>query len=348
MEKNNKAKQKALFPTKQMKYIQSVDEMKLLIPYLIERMSSCPRDDISFNLIEKVDYYGLVRNFKLKSKNTQNNNDTINKFKDNLLADITCLDSFIVIPTTNSVEIETQSNKGNQFKAPKVFDINGDEATLGASSSEIYLFFFDNLTDLSAFVSKNKNTNQMVFCLCINMSFFETKKWIKNSGCLNNRNFYFYFTGKSSKDINLNTNLKLVNLPRVAIISNGIIREDKCIKNINSFDINRDLVNIMSQKGYNNEEQEKVDKFINMENENKRKVVKSMNIYLKNNGFNDVHFYVRSKIKLDKIGIKKIRCYPIIYGEANISGKNLIDNLIDILNGQQLFHEIQCNVKYNN
>lgn len=348
MENRNKAKQNAIYPIKQMKYIQSVDEMKLLIPYLIERMSSCPREDISFNLIEKVDYYGLVRNFKLKSKNTQNNNDAINKFKDNLLADISCLDSFIVIPTINSVEIETQSNKGNQFIVPKVYDINGDEASLDTSSNEIYLFFFDNLTDLSVFVSRNKNTNQMVFCLCINMSFFETKKWLKNSGCLNDRNFYFYFTGKSSKDINLSTNLKLVNLPRVAIISNGIIREDKCIKNINTFDIHRDLVNIMSQKAHNNEEQVKVDKFIYMENENKRKVVKSMNIYLKNNEFNDVHFYVRSKIKLDKTGIKKIRCYPIFYGEAKISGKNLIENLIDILNGQQLFHEIQCNVKYNN
>ena len=72
----------------------------------------------------------------------------------------------------------------------------------------------------------------------------------------------------------------------------------------------------------------------------------SMNISLKNYGLNNVHFYVKSKICIDKKGIKKMRCYPVFYGEASSQGKNMIDNLINILNGQQLFYEIQCKVKY--
>ena len=69
---------------------------------------------------------------------------------------------------------------------------------------------------------------------------------------------------------------------------------------------------------------------------------------MKNIGFNDVHFYVKTKICIDKKGIKKVKCHPVFYGEANISKKKLIDNLIYILNGQQLFNEIQSKIKYNN
>jgi hypothetical protein len=288
-----------------------------------------------------------MRNFTLKSKSDQNNNDDINKFKENLLTEITSLDSFIFIPLSNAFENGVQSNKGNKFKEPKIYNIDGEEATIDASSGEIFLFFFDNLIDLSTFISRNSNSNQIIFCIIINIDFSEAKKWIKNNGLLNNKNFFFYLSEIPEKSIDSSTNIKINNLPRVAIINNGIIREDKSIKNINTFDIQRDLINNLVKKEYNKEEQAKIEKFLYLENENKRKVVKSTNIYLSNNGFNDVHFYVESKIYIDKRGIKKIKCYPIFYGEANVSAKNMIDNLITALNGQQLFHDIQCKIKYN-
>ena len=330
-----------------MKYTQSLDEMKPLISHIKDQMMPCPIDDLIFHLVEKVDYYSLIRNFTLKTKTPQNNNETLNTFKDNLLTDLASLESFIVIPTINSFDVEGQPSKGNNFKAPKVFDINGEEATLGTTSpDQYYLFFFDNVTDLGSFIARNKNINIMISCVGINMNFFETKKWIKNNGLLNNTNYSFYFTEIYKKSINSATNLKLCNLPRIALINNGVISEDKGIKSVNTFDLQRDLINKIGQNG--NEDQSKNDKWLYLENDNKRKVVKSINIYLKNIGFNDVHFYVKTKICIDKKGIKKVKCHPVFYGEANISQKKLIDNLIYILNGQQLFNEIQSKIKYNN
>ena len=347
MEKKGEAKQKSFLPVKEMKYTQSLDEMKPLISHIKDQMMPCPIDDLIFHLVEKVDYYSLIRNFTLKTKTPQNNNETLNTFKDNLLTDLASLESFIVIPTINSFDVEGQPSKGNNFKAPKVFDINGEEATLGTTSpDQYYLFFFDNVTDLGSFIARNKNINIMISCVGINMNFFETKKWIKNNGLLNNTNYSFYFTEINKKSINSATNLKLCNLPRIALINNGVISEDKGIKSVNTFDLQRDLINKIGQNG--NEDQSKNDKWLYLENDNKRKVVKSMNIYLKNIGFNDVHFYVKTKICIDKKGIKKVKCHPVFYGEANISQKKLIDNLIYILNGQKLFNEIQSKIKYNN
>lgn len=347
MEKKHEKGLHLELPIKDVKYSQNIEEMKIVIDFLMERMKSCPSDDIVFNLVETVEYYSLKRNFKLKTKSEKNDSDSINKFINNFLTDISCLETFIVIPTINQLELETKSSKGNKFKSPKVYDINGDEVDLeNNGNKEIIIFLFDNLNDLNAFISRNKNTNLTVFCLCINQNFFETKKCIKNSGLLNNSKFYFYFTDICMKDINRDTNLKLKNFPRIAYIENGVIKEDKCIKNVNIFELQRDLIDNMAGKGNKIDEQAKIDKFIYLENENKKNVVKSMNIYLKKNGLNDVHFFVKSKICIDKKGIKKTRCYPVIYGETSKEGRNMIENLITILNDQDLFFEIQCKVNY--
>ena len=348
MEKKVEAKENSEFPINEMKYSQSVDEIKQLIPYLKEEMKPCPSEEIVFNLIETIDNYGLKRTFKIKSKNQANNNEALNKFKDNLLTEISYLETFTFIPTVNYFKIEKKSNKGKIFKFPKIYDINGDEIPLGKSGSDTFIFLYDNIGDAFSFFNRNKNSNLIVFCVSINTNFFETKKFIKIKGLLNNKNFNFCFTEISAKAMNSATNLKLENLPRIAIIgSDGAIKEDKCIKNVNSFDLQRDLINNIGKKEYTNEEQAKIDKFIYMENDVKKKVVKSMNVYLKNKGLNDVHFYVKSKICIDKKGIKKIRCYPIFYGEAKEEGRNMVANLISNLNEQQLFNDIQCKVKYS-
>ena len=348
MEKKIEEKVIFEFPVNEIKYSQSVEEIKQLVQYLKEEMKPCPSEEIVFNLIEIVDYYGLKRIFKIKSKNQVNNNEALNKFKDNLLTEISYLETFTFIPTVNYFKIEKKTNKGNIFKFPKIYDINGDEITLGNSGSETIILLYDNLGDLISFINRNKNSNLIIFCISINMNFFETKRIIKNNGLLNNKIFNFCFTEISAKALNFATNLKLENLPRIAIIgSNGAIKEDKCIKNVNSFDIQKDLINNIGKKEYSSEDQAKIEKFISFGNELKRKIVKSMNIYLKNKGLNDVHFYVRSKICIDKKGIKKVRCYPIFYGEAKKESRNMVNNLISILNEQQLFNDIQCKVKYS-
>ena len=348
MEKKVEVKEISEFPVNEMKYSQSVEEIKQLIPYLKEEMKPCPSEEIVFNMIETIDYYGIKRTFKIKSKNQVNNNEALNKFKDSLLTEISSLETFTVIPTVNSFEIEKKTNKGNIFKFPKIYDINGDEIPLGNSGNETIILLYDNIGDLISFINRNKNSNIIIYCISINTNFFETKKIIKNNGLLNNKIFNFCFTEISPKALNSATNLKLENLPRIAIIgSNGSIKEDKYVKNVNSFDIQRDLINNIGKKEYNSEDQAKSEKFIYMENDSKRKIVKSMNIYLKNKGLNDVHFYVRSKICIDKKGIKKIRCYPIFYGEAKEEGRKMVSNLLSILNKQELFNDIRCKIKYS-
>ena len=97
------------------------------------------------------------------------------------------------------------------------------------------------------------------------------------------------------------TNLKLENLPRIAIIgTNGVINEDRNIKNVNSFDLQRDLINNIGKKEFSKEEVEKIEKFIFMENDAKRKVVKSMNIYLKKKDWTMCIFMLDQKYALTK------------------------------------------------
>ena len=349
MEKKGEPKPNPELPIKEMKYSQSVEELGKLIPSLKERMKQCPSEDIIFNLIETIDYYGLIRHFKIKSKSEKNDANSLETFKENFLTDLSTYDSFIVIPTVNAIQIETKSNKGNKFNPPKLYDINGDEfGPENFNGQQIIVFLYDNINDLTSFIMRNKNNNCIIYCIGINMNFFDTKKTLKNNGLLNNKIFNFCFSEIAPKSANTSTNLKISNLPRISVVgTDGIIYEDKCIKNVNFFEVQKDLLNNMGKKDINSEEQAKNEKFFYLENENKRKVVKSMNIYLRNNGLNNVHFYVKSKICIDKKGIKKTRCYPVFYGEAKLSDKNKVDNLIASLNSQQLFHDIQCKVKYS-
>ena len=135
-------------------------------------------------------------------------------------------------------------------------------------------------------------------------------------------------------------------MPRALLVdSDNIIREDKYIKNIYNFNLENDLINHYENKETQNEEEKKIDSnFVLLEKENKRKIIKAMNIYLINAGLNDLHFYVKSKISLDKKGVKKTRCYPVFYGDTTKVGKDLVDCLIQELNGQDLFHNFQNRV----
>lgn len=47
------------FPIEESKYQQNVEEMKQLIPFIKEEMKSCPNDELTFDLIETVDFYTL-------------------------------------------------------------------------------------------------------------------------------------------------------------------------------------------------------------------------------------------------------------------------------------------------
>ena len=331
------------FPNEETKYQLIVEEMKQLIPFLKEEMKSCPSQDFVFNLIETVDFYALKRFFNLKI-NTSPNNKSLSQFKETLLANISNLDSFIHIPKKNSFALDASNNKGSQFKSPKVYNTEGDESIIDFGSGESILFLYDNTNDLNLFLEKNPNMKMACFCLGVNINFFEQKKNLKIHGYLNRNNLYFYFM--EFEKTNSNNTLKLNNLPRALLVdSDNIIREDKYIKNIYNFNLENDLINHYENKESQNEEQKKIDSnFVLLENENKRKIIKAMNIYLTNAGLNDVHFYVKSKISIDKKGIKKARCYPIFYGDSTKVGKELVDCLIKEINGQELFQNCQNRV----
>ena len=330
------------FPNQQTKYQQVVEEMKQLIPVLQEEMAKCPSNNLIFTLIETIDFYSLKRKFAFKSKSKilPSNSHLINTFKEKYISYLSTFDSFITIPIKNANSFQiASSNKGNKLKSPKVFDINGDEGLLTGHENEIILFLYDHIGELNLFLQKNININLVCCCLGINMNFFETKKWIKNKGLLNNKNFYFYFANKSEND----TNLKFYNLPRIVQIGgDNTIIEDKKIKNLHNFDLFKDFLN----KNVQSEDKKEESNFIYMENDNKRKIIKDINIYLKTAGLNDIHFYVTNKISIDKNGIKKVKCYPAFFGETNKAGKYMIDDLVESLNKQELFKDVQNKVIY--
>ena len=328
------------FPYEETKYQQNVEEMKQLIPFLKEEMKSCPDKDLVFTLVETVDFYTLKRFFKLKSNSSTNNNNSLSQFKETLLTNISNLDSFIVIPRRDSFALDTTNNKGSQFKSPKVYNIEGDETVIDFGSGESLLFLYDNTNDLNLFLEKNQNMKIACFCLGVNLNYFEQKKNIKRYGYLNRNNLYFYFTDFESNKNN-NSNLKLVNFPRILYVdSDNVIQQDKVLKNLHYFNLEK-----LFEKHKNINDDTKVDSnFILLENENKRKIIKAINIYIREAGLNDVHFYVKSKINIDKKGIKKTKCYPVFYGYTSKEGKELVDTLINELNGQELFHDIQNKV----
>ena len=332
------------FPNEEIKYQQNMEEMKQLIPFLKEEMRICPVNNFVFTLIETVDFYSLKRYFKLKSNSDSINVPNLDKFKESFLANISNLDSFIVIPNKNSLDINNIKSKGSEFKSPLVYNIEGDEVNIDIKEENI-LFIYDNMNDLNLFLEKNKNSEKKIICLGVNPNFFEQKKYLKSKGFLdkNNFNFFFIHLDKDKKSSELNFN----NLPRLLLIGeNKIISEDKIIKDFNNLDIENLKSNLKeeNQNIKNDERRKKDSNFILLENDNKRKVIKAMNIYLNEIGLKNVHFYVKSKISIDNKGITKTRCYPIFYGDTSKDGKDLIDILIKSLEGQELFHDIQNKV----
>ena len=329
------------FPNEEIKYQQIMEEMKQLVPYLKQEMTFCPSDNFIFTLIETVDFYSLKRFFKLKSNSDSEHESVLSKFKESLLTNISLLDSFIVIPSKDSLNFDKVKNKGNVFKSPLVYNIDGDEVNIDIENEEKILFIYNNIPDLNLFLEKNKNSEKKIICLGVNPNFFEQKKILKKNGFLNKNNFQFFFFNNE----NQHTELIMNNLPRlIKIESNNIISEDKSIKN-NNFEIEKIIENKNEgENKTNNEFRKKDSNFILLSNGHKRKIIKGINIYLNEIGLKDVHFYVKSKISIDKKGITKTRCYPIFYGDSNKEGNDLINVLIKSLEGQDLFHNIQNNV----
>ena len=151
------------FPNQEIKYQQNMEEMKQLIPYLKEELKTSPTENLVFTLIEIVDFYSLKRYFKLKSNSDSSNESNVSKFKESFLANISCLDSFIVIPRKNSFALDTIKNKGNEFKSPNVYNIEGDEVTIDIGGEETFLFMYDNMDDLNSFLENNKNSEKKNF-----------------------------------------------------------------------------------------------------------------------------------------------------------------------------------------
>ena len=329
------------FPNEEIKYQQSMEEMKQLVPYLKEEMKFCPTENLIFTLIETVDFYSLKRFFKLKSNSDSEHESVLAQFKESLLTNISLLDSFIVIPRKDSLNFDTVKNKGNIFKSPLVYNIEGDEVNINIENEEKILFIYNNISDLNIFLEKNKNSEKKIICLGVNPNFFEQKKILKKNGYLNKNNLKFFFFDNE----NQNTELIMNNLPRlIKIEANNIISEDKSIKN-NNFEIEKIIENKKEDANKKNDEYRKKDSnFILLTNEHKRKIIKGINIYLNEIGLKDVHFYVKSKISIDKKGITKTRCYPIFYGDSTKEGNDLINVLIKSLEAQDLFHDIQNNV----
>ena len=247
------------FPVAEVKYQQNMEEMKQLIPFIREEMKSCPSENFIFNLIEPVDFYSLKRYFKFKSNSKNLNDPNLLKFKDSFLINISSLDSFIVIPKKNALEINVVKNKGNEFKSPLVYNIEGDEVNINLEGEkEKFLFLYENMNDLILFLEKNQNSERKIICLGMNPDFFEQKKYLKKNGFIDKNNFQFFFINLNSENNN-SSELNFNNLPRILIIGlNNIISEDKTIKD-NNFEIEKIVSEFNEDKKLINEERRKKD-----------------------------------------------------------------------------------------
>jgi hypothetical protein len=165
------------FPNEEIKYQQSMEEMKQLIPFLKEEMKLSPTENLIFTLIETVDFYSLKRFFKLKTNSVSEHESSLVKFKESLLSNISILDSFIMIPPKTSSNFDTVKNKGNLFKSPLVYNISGDEVNIDIENEEKLLFIYDKMDHLSLFLEKNKNSDKKIICLGVNPNYFEQKKF---------------------------------------------------------------------------------------------------------------------------------------------------------------------------
>ena len=90
----------------------------------------------------------------MKSNSNILNDENLSKFKEQFLTNISSLDSFIVIPKKNSFDINAVKNKGNEFKSPLVYNIDGDEVNINLEGEENILFIYDNINDLNLFLEK--------------------------------------------------------------------------------------------------------------------------------------------------------------------------------------------------
>jgi hypothetical protein len=249
------------YPYEETKYRQNVEEMKQLIPFVKEEMKSCPNNDMSFTIIETVDFYNLKRFFKIKTNSSVSNTKSITQFKETLLTNISNLDSFVVIPPKNSLSVDALSGKGNRILGPKVYDVRGDESTIELSEKEILFFIYDNFNDLILFLEKNQNMKVHCFCLGVNLNFFEMKNNIKKNGFLNRSDVSFYFTNTDDYNKrNGDNNIQLTNLPRAILVDkHNTIKEDKRIKDVINFEVEKDLININEEaKIKKNEDQKKI------------------------------------------------------------------------------------------
>jgi hypothetical protein len=58
---------------------------------------------------------------------------------------------------------------------------------------ECIIFLYYNINEFSLFISRNKNSSTIAYCVSINLNFFEIKKWIKNNRLLNNKFLKLFF-----------------------------------------------------------------------------------------------------------------------------------------------------------
>lgn len=338
------------FPIKAEKYQQTMEEMKKLIPFVKEEMKACPNSNIVFSLLEHVNFYSMKRSFELKSNSSyDNSNLALKKFKDSLIANISLLDSFVAVPANSRFKIGTKSI-GNFLDSPLVFDLKGDETRLTAQTDTI-IYIYKSENDLELFMSLLRDVNIDLAFLAVDMNFFKHKKWLKAHNYFGRGDKFYFIKLPANLDTPLlgetgrPANLKFTKLPRAVFVNSiNTIINDKPIENFYSFDIQEDLLKEPEYPSLS-EENDLNNNFILLDNAAKKKVVKAINLHIKNNiGLEEVHFYVKSKINIDRNGIIKTKCSPAFYGEAKESDINMIENFIGVLNKQGLFHNIQDKV----
>ena len=320
-------------PDVETSYTKNIENMPELINIISEQLNQSPNQSISIILNEKVNIDGIKRDIEINGQIPKKFENSVLNFKDDLFSTLTSTKSFYDINDEKCWKIENLPGKGNKFESPKVYDINGNESIINLNGNNYDgVFIYDDEKDFELFKNNIKNLN--IICICKTNSFFQRKKKLINEGCLNQYPHYFV-NGK-------NEDFKNLDLPKIIIVNErGIVYLNYKLDKEKIKDFENNIIYSNDGKSENLNEW-----LFNGDNEQKLNVVRKINLYLRNKGYNNVNFSLNSKSIIQKNNNIIRETVPTFTGVVPMNMKEDYEKIIREISRDLQFENSLNNVKY--
>jgi hypothetical protein len=316
------------------------EDYKDLVDMLKDEMKMCPFENIILKLKEKTSVDGIKRNLELTGQIPEKKNkDELDSFKNDFFSNVVNTNSFFDLDDCKSYKIEDTQGKGQKFESPNLYDINGDETTIGINDIDSIIFIYDKNEDFEEFIKKCNSLNLNVICVCKTPDFFGRKKYLIEQGFLNQFPHYFL----RDEEDNAFNKLKC---PRIIVVnSKGVVYENKTLNGLKNVDLQNEVLYAPEQ----NEIDEVTNLnawFSNGDNKTKSYFVKKINRDLEQKGLNQVNFNIDSETLFDKEGVLSTKVKPQFNGICPKSKKNILENLIKNFTKDSKLEQVENKVEY--